>query len=228
MNNKTVIISAFTTLLLSNSAQAAESLVLQPVSDSTLAAPLIKFDDSTHYFVGVTGGSSDISMTAGTVNGNNNTLINHFSSPDAAGFVGADLGFYTAGGAGRIYYSWQKMSAQSDLDGAKAIETDVTLHLLNADYIFRAGKTINPFIGAHLGYMISDTKGEGYGSNSQSGEVLGIQAGVAWRISNHISAEIGLRHTATQGEDVKPWSSNKVASQIKSISTGYVSLNYRF
>lgn len=78
MNNKTVIISAFTALLLSNSAQAAESLVLQPVSDSTLAAPLIKFDDSTHYFVGVTGGSSDISMTVEVPLMAITTLINHF------------------------------------------------------------------------------------------------------------------------------------------------------
>jgi hypothetical protein len=162
MINKTLIISAFTSLLLSTTAQAAEPFVLQPVSDNT-ATPLVKFDDSTHYFVGLTGGSSDISMTAGTVNGNNTTLINQFSSPDVAGFVGADLGFYTAGGSGRIYYSWQKMSTQSDFDGVKAIETDVTLHLLNADYIFRADKTINPFIGAHLGYMTADIKGQGYG-----------------------------------------------------------------
>ncbi|KJG10004.1 hypothetical protein UA38_06880 [Photobacterium kishitanii] len=222
MRNKTFIISAFTTLLLSTSAQAAESFVLQPVSDSNAIAPLVKFDDSTHYFVGITGGTSDISMTAITAN---NTQI---SSPDAAGFVGADIGFYTAGGAGRIYYSWQKMSAQSNLNGTKAIETDVTLHLLNADYIFRADKTINPFIGAHLGYMMADSKGQDYGSNSQSDKVLGIQAGVAWRISNHITAEIGVRHTATQSEDIKPWSSKKMTSQIKSISTGYASLNYRF
>ncbi|MCD9528119.1 outer membrane beta-barrel protein [Photobacterium carnosum] len=228
MINKTLIISAFTSLLLSTTAQAAEPFLLQPVSDNNTATPLVKFDDSTHYFVGLTGGSSDISMTAGTVNGNNTTLINQFSSPDVAGFVGADLGFYTAGGSGRIYYSWQKMSTQSDFDGVKAIETDVTLHLLNADYIFRADKTINPFIGAHLGYMTADIKGQGYGSHSQSGQVLGIQLGVAWRISDHISAEMGLRHTATQGEDIKPWSSNKVASQIKSVSTGYASVNYRF
>ncbi|MCD9536920.1 outer membrane beta-barrel protein [Photobacterium carnosum] len=228
MIKKILIISAFTSLLLSTTAQAAEPFVLQPVSDNNTATPLVKFDDSTHYFVGLTGGSSDISMTAGTVNGNNTTLINQFSSPDVAGFVGADLGFYTAGGSGRIYYSWQKMSTQSDFDGVKAIETDVTLHLLNADYIFRADKTINPFIGAHLGYMTADIKGQGYGSHSQSGQVLGIQLGVAWRISDHISAEMGLRHTATQGEDIKPWSSNKVASQIKSVSTGYASVNYRF
>ncbi|MCD9514746.1 outer membrane beta-barrel protein [Photobacterium carnosum] len=228
MIKKTLIISAFTSLLLSTTAKAAEPFLLQPVSDNNTATPLVKFDDSTHYFVGLTGGSSDISMTAGTVNGNNTTLINQFSSPDVAGFVGADLGFYTAGGSGRIYYSWQKMSTQSDFDGVKAIETDVTLHLLNADYIFRADKTINPFIGAHLGYMTADIKGQGYGSHSQSGQVLGIQLGVAWRISDHISAEMGLRHTATQGEDIKPWSSNKVASQIKSVSTGYASVNYRF
>lgn len=228
MINKTLIISALTSLLLSTSAQAAEPFVLQPVTDNNTTTPLVKFDDSTHYFIGLTGGSSNISMTAGTVNGNNTTLINRFSSPDAAGFVGADLGFYTAGGSGRIYYSWQKMSTQSDFDGIKAIETDVTLHLLNADYIFRADKTINPFIGAHLGYMTADIKGQGYGSHSQSGQVLGVQAGVAWRISNHISAEMGLRVTATQGEDIKPWSSNKVASQIKSVSTGYASVNYRF
>jgi hypothetical protein len=196
MINKTLIISALTSLLLSTSAQAAEPFVLQPVTDNNnTTTPLVKFDDSTHYFIGLTGGSSNISMTAGTVNGNNTTLINRFSSPDAAGFVGVDLGFYTAGGSGRIYYSWQKMSAQSDFDGIKAIETD---------------------------------EGQDYGSHSQSGQVLGVQAGVAWRISNHISAEMGLRVTATQGEDIKPWSSNKVASQIKSVSTGYASVNYRF
>ncbi len=43
MRNKTFIISAFTTLLLSTSAQAAESFVLQPVSDSNAIAPLVKF-----------------------------------------------------------------------------------------------------------------------------------------------------------------------------------------
>ncbi|MEC6882995.1 hypothetical protein [Photobacterium piscicola] len=228
MNNKTLIISAFTSLLLSTSAQAAEPFVLQPVTDNNSTIPLVKFDDSTHYFVGLTGGSSDISMTAGSVNGNNTTLINRFSAPDAAGFIGVDLGFYTAGGSGRIYYSWQKMSTQSDFEGAKAIETDVTLHLLNADYFFRAGKAINPFIGAHVGYMTADLKGQNYGSHGQSGQVLGVQAGVAWRISNHISAEMGMRNTATQGEDIKPWSSNKAASQIKSVLTGYASLNYRF
>lgn len=228
MRNKIYIISAFTSLLLSTSAQAAESFVLQPVSDSNTIAPLVKFDDSTHYFVGITGGTSDISMTAITNNSNSTQLSKQLSSPDAAGFVGADIGFYTAGGAGRIYYSWQKMTTQSNLDGTKAIETDVTLHLLNADYIFCADKAINPFIGAHLGYMIADSEGLGYGSNNQSDKVLGIQAGVAWRISNHITAEIGVRHTATQSEDIKPWPSNKMTSQIKSISTGYASLNYRF
>lgn len=228
MINKTLMIGAFTTLLLSTTAHAAEPFVLQPISDTSTVAPLVKFDDSTRYFVGLTGGSSNISMTAGSVNGNNTTLINHFSSPDNSGFVGADVGFYTAGGAGRIYYSWQKISAQSELNGAKAIETDVTLHLLNADYIFRADKAINPFIGAHLGYMRADSEGQAYGSNNQSGEVLGIQMGVAWRISTHFTTEIGLRHTATQTEDIKPWSSNKAASLIKSVSTGYLSVNYRF
>lgn len=224
MSNKTIIISAMTALLLSASAQASESFVLQPVSNANTVAPSVKFDDSGHYFIGVTGGKTNISMTANTINSSNDSL----SSPDSAGFVGANIGYYTAGGAGRLYYSWQKMTAESNLNGIKAIETDVTLHLLNADYIFRADKSINPFIGAHLGYMIADSKGQQYGSHSQSGEVLGIQAGVAWRISNNISAEVGVRHTATQGEDTKPWSSNKIISQIKSVSTGYASLNYRF
>ncbi len=216
--------SAMTAPLLSASVQASEAFVLQPVSDANTVAPSVKFDDSGHYFIGVTGGKTNISMTANINNSSNDSL----SSPDSAGFVGANIGYYTAGGAGRLYYSWQKMTAESNFNDIKAIETDMTLHLLNADYIFRADKSINPFIGAHLGYMIADSKGQQYGSHSQSGEVLGIQAGVAWRISNNISAEVGVRHTATQGEDIKPWSSNKIISQIKSVSTGYASLNYRF
>lgn len=203
----------------------SEPLVLTPVvteeNDASLAEEAPKFDDTMHYFVGVTGGMADLSLDV-------NVGAGKLQSPDASGLFGADIGFYTAGGKGRIYYSYQKMSGESDHNDKKAIDTDVSLHLVSADYIFRADKTINPFIGAHVGYMIADSKGDGYGSYKQSGELLGVQAGVAWRMSDHFTAEMGARHSATQSKEQEAWSGSNTKSDLKSITTFYMSANYRF
>ncbi|WP_305814668.1 outer membrane protein [Photobacterium leiognathi] len=203
----------------------SEPLVLTPVvteeNDASLVEEAPKFDDTMHYFVGVTGGMADLSLDV-------NTGADKLQSPDASGFFGADIGFYTAGGKGRIYYSYQKMSGESDHYDKKAIDTDVSLHLISADYIFRADETINPFVGAHVGYMNADSKGDGYGSYKQSGPLLGMQAGVAWRMSDHFTAEMGARHSATQSKEQEAWSGSNTKSDLKSITTFYMSANYRF
>ncbi|WP_258191872.1 porin family protein [Photobacterium angustum] len=238
--NKTLLASVLLSALFSSTTFAAEELstensaytpseplVLEPVVAipenglSPIEDEVPKFDDTMHYFVGLTGGMADLSLDV-------NVGSDKLQSPDASGLFGADIGFYTAGGKGRIYYSYQKMSGESDHNDKKAIDTDVSLHLISADYIFRADKTINPFIGAHVGYMIADSKGDGYGSYKQSGELLGVQAGVAWRMSDHFTAEMGARHSATQSKEQEAWSGSNTKSELNSITSFYMSANYRF
>ncbi|WP_305418359.1 outer membrane beta-barrel protein [Photobacterium leiognathi] len=216
----------------------SEPLVLTPVvteeNDASLVEEAPKFDDTMHYFVGVTGGMADMSFSLVHATSAKDKVSP--SSPDASGFAGADIGFYTAGGKGRIYYSYQKMSGESEFDNKKIADTDVTLHLLSADYFFRADKAINPFVGAHVGYMTAETTSEKYGSYKQSNPVLGIQAGVAWRISDHFTTEVGARHTASQRKEQTDWAGSEgkdmvypnTQSDLKSITTFYMSANYRF
>ena len=251
--NKTLLASVLLSALFSSTTFAAEELstensaytpseplVLEPVVAtpenglSPIEDEVPKFDDTMHYFVGLTGGMADMSFSLVHTDKDKNAISP--SSPDANGFAGADIGFYTAGGNGRIYYSYQKMSGESEFENKKIADTDVTLHLLSADYIFLADKAINPFLGAHVGYMIAETTSEQYGSYKQSNPVLGVQAGVAWRISDHFTTEIGARHTASQRKDQTDWAGAKkedivnpnTQSDLKSITTFYISANYRF
>lgn len=254
--NKTLLASVLLSALFSSTTFAAEELSTENSAYTTPSEPLVlepvvatpenglspiedevpKFDDTMHYFVGITGGMANMSFSLVHATSEKDKVS--ASSPDASGFAGADIGFYTAGGNGRIYYSYQKMSGESEFDNKKIADTDVTLHLLSADYIFLADKAINPFVGAHVGYMTAETTSEQYGSYKQSTPVLGIQAGVAWRISDHFTTEIGARHTASQRKDQNYWSGSKVdpkeivypntQSDLKSITTFYMSANYRF
>ncbi|WP_244156117.1 outer membrane beta-barrel protein [Photobacterium angustum] len=251
--NKTLLASVLLSALFSSTTFAAEELstensayipseplVLEPVVAtpenglSPIEDEVPKFDDTMHYFVGLTGGMADMSFSLVHTDKDKNAISP--SSPDASGFAGADIGFYTAGGNGRVYYSYQKMSGESEFENKKIADTDVTLHLLSADYIFLADKAINPFVGAHVGYMIAETTSEQYGSYKQSNPVLGIQAGVAWRISDHLTTEIGARQTSSQRKKQTDWAGSKgedivypnTQSDLKSITTFYMSANYRF
>ncbi len=202
-------------------------------SDLTESVQVPSFDDSRHYFVGLTGGLSQFSIT-------NRAKISGQSfdapSPDRNVFAGIDFGIYAPNGKGRIYYSYQRHQADTKVNDVKALENTIDLHLLSGDYLFRPHKAISPFVGAHFGYTQIEGKATGEGSYRESGYVFGLQAGISWRITQQFTMDIGARHTVLPSESVKKWTgkisgdnhSVSFDTQPESISSVYMAVNYRF
>ncbi|EAS43997.1 hypothetical protein C9J48_12475 [Photobacterium profundum] len=194
------------------------------------AVTMSRFDDSPRYFVGIIAGSSKLNGTDIATLGSESQEA---SSPDASGFGGLSIGRYSANGGSRIYYSYEQHSADTTFDSALSYSTKTSLHLLNADRIFRADKSVNPFIGLHFGYGIAKSDSELSSGYKDSGLVFGLQAGVAWRASEQFTIELGLRHTVLP-DNSKEWSATsggntyKFQSTQSTLSSAYLGANYRF
>ncbi|MEH6531164.1 MAG: hypothetical protein V7735_07450 [Photobacterium frigidiphilum] len=194
------------------------------------AVTMPRFDDSPRYFVGIIAGESKLNGTDIATLGSDSQEA---SSPDASGFGGLSIGRYSANGGSRIYYSYEQHSADTPFNSALSYSTKTSLHLLNADRIFRVDKSVNPFIGLHFGYGKTKSDSELSSGYKDSGLVFGLQAGVAWRASEQFTIELGLRHTVLP-DNSKEWSATsggntyKFQSTQSTLSSGYLGANYRF
>lgn len=194
------------------------------------AVTMPRFDDSPRYFVGIMAGSSKLNGTDIATLGSDSQEA---SSHDASGFGGLSIGRYSANGGSRIYYSYEQHSADTQFSSALSYSTKTSLHLLNADRIFRADKSISPFIGLHFGYGKTKSDSDLSGDYQDSGLVFGLQTGIAWRASEQFTIELGLRHTVLP-DNPKEWSATsggntyKFQSTQSTLSSGYLGANYRF
>ncbi len=197
---------------------------------TTKAATMPRFDDSPRYFVGINAGKSKLNGTDIATLGSDSQEA---SSPDASGFGGLSIGRYSASGGSRIYYSYEQHSADTQFSSALSYSTKTSLHLLNADRVFRTDKSVNPFIGLHFGYGKTKSDSELSSGYKDSGLVFGLQAGVAWRASEQFTIELGLRHTVLP-DNSKEWSATsggntyKFQSTQSTLSSAYLGANYRF
>ncbi|MGF1700883.1 porin family protein [Photobacterium makurazakiensis] len=205
-------------------AMCNESAEANPMDVDTIAP-------TSKYFIGLRSGASlmgnsdSITLSGNTVDAGDS---------DFEAFVAVDVGLYTKNSKNRVYYSYEHHESTSKFNQQDQLETDLSLHLLNADYIYRHDKKIKPFAGLHIGYASAESKSNSGQSNDVSGYAFGVQAGVAWQVTEGLDFEMGVKHTALPS-DRRSWTfsdgqgnSAKVESQLKTLTSAYLGANYRF
>ena len=150
------------------------------------------------------------------------------------GFAGVDAGVYLHNSQNRVYYSYEYHKATTQFAGRDAYDTVSSLHLINADYLFRTEKSLQPFVGLHFGYAFSKTESDFPGEFDDNGLVFGLQTGIGWQVMRDLSFEVGLRHSVLPAER-ESWQAEdangapvEVHSQLKGITSAYAGVTYRF
>ncbi|PST98797.1 hypothetical protein C9J03_26090 [Photobacterium gaetbulicola] len=220
---RNVIASGVLLSLISMHAWCDESATGQKVAEASQAPGF-------QYFAGLRGG--------GNLLGNDDTASVTSGSIDAddgdfGAFGALDFGVYMPDQRGRVYYSFEYHTATTQFNGADAYDTNVGLHLISADHIFRPQGTVKPFVGLHIGYAFAETDSDFAGKYDESGVVFGFQAGLGWQVIDNLGFEVGLRHTVLPSErsswqaesDGKPVT---VETQLKGVTSAYLGATYRF
>ena len=215
-----------------NAAQTEyEPIVSQSVATEPMPSEPIASEQGFQYFAGLRGGvnliGSDDSASIST--GNIDSDDNDFGS-----FGALDLGVYMPNDRGRVYYSFEYHTSTVKFDGQDAYDTNVGLHLLSADHIFRPQGSVRPFVGLHIGYAFAETDSDFSDNYDESGIVFGFQAGLGWEVMDDLGLELGLRHTVLPSER-RSWQAENsagesvtVETQLKGVTSAYLGATYRF
>ncbi|MGF1727499.1 hypothetical protein [Photobacterium nomapromontoriensis] len=198
--------------------------------DTFADQPLI--EKHFQYYAGIKAGGSLLSnddsatLTGGGVVDSEDSGMNSFG--------GFDLGVYTPDGRGRVYYSYEYHNSNTQFNGHNAYDTNVNLHLISADHLFRPGQDIRPFAGLHVGYAFTKTDSNSSDGFKDNGIVFGVQAGLSWQVMTDFGLEMGLRHTVLPSNR-RSWQADHrqggpvtVETQLKGVSSAYVGATYRF
>ncbi|NAW84943.1 outer membrane beta-barrel protein [Photobacterium halotolerans] len=188
--------------------------------------------EASRYFFGLRGGVSLMGLTdTATIAG----VSSSSDDADANGFWGVDIGYYTPEGRSRLYYSFERHVAESQYPSSGLKYDNIAnLNLLGTDYFFLYHKDFSPYVGLHFGYA-SVSSDSGYqGDYKTSGFVIGMQTGLAWRVSSDMTVEAGFRHTVLPSK-LKTWqgqdeSGNSInfESQQRGVSSLFLAANYRY
>ena len=226
---RNVIASGVLLSLFSMQAWCSESANVQAASKS-VEVPVVQ-EPGFQYFVGLRGGGNLLGNddTASISNGNIDS-----DDGDYGVFGGLDLGVYMPNDRGRVYYSFEYHSTTTQFDGQDAYDTNVGLHLLSADHIFRPQGSVRPFVGLHIGYAFAETDSDFSDNYDESGIVFGFQAGLGWDVMDDLGLEVGLRHTVLPS-DRRSWQAENsagepvtVETQLKGVTSAYLGATYRF
>ena len=208
-----------------------ERVISEPVAIEPVTSEPAVSEPGFQYFVGLRGGfnliGSDDSATIS--NGNIDSDDN-----DSGSFGALDFGVYMPNDRGRVYYSFEYHTSTVKFDGQDAYDTNVGLHLLSADHIFRPQGSVRPFVGLHFGYAFAETDSDFSGNYDESGIVFGLQAGLGWEVMENMGLEVGLRHTVLPSER-RSWQAENsagetvtVETQLKGVTSAYLGATYRF
>ena len=227
---RNVIASGVLLSLVSMQAWCNESATAQSVSSSE-EVPAVVQEPGFQYFVGLRGGGNllgnadSASISSGTIDSDDG---------DYGVFGGLDLGAYMPNNRGRVYYSFEYHSTTTKFDGQDAYDTNVGLHLLNADHIFRPHSSVRPFVGLHMGYAFAETDSDFSDNFEESGIVFGFQAGLGWEVTRNLGMEVGIRHTVLPS-DRSSWKAENsdgesvtVETQLNGVTSAYLGASYRF
>ncbi|MDV5167814.1 hypothetical protein [Photobacterium rosenbergii] len=227
---RNVIASGVLLSLVSMPAWCDETVSGQVKAAQTEYEPIAS-EQGFQYFAGLRGGvnliGSDDSASIST--GNIDSDDNDFGS-----FGALDLGVYMPNDRGRIYYSFEYHTSTVKFDGQDAYDTNVGLHLLSADHIFRPQRSVRTFVGLHMGYAFAETDSDFTGKYKESGIVFGFQAGIGWEVTHDLGLEVGLRHTVLPSERSTWQAENSagesvtVETQLKGVTSAYLGATYRF
>ncbi|PSW19882.1 hypothetical protein C9I98_10490 [Photobacterium sanctipauli] len=204
-----------------------ESVVVDQLEETDV----VEVAPQSQYFIGLRGGASLLGHDDSiTLNGN----VLDADESEFDGMFGLDFGIYTPKRNSRIYYSYEYHQSESTFKDQPAFDNEVSLHLINADYIYRHDKSITPFAGLHFGYASGETTSDAGGSTDVSGYVFGVQAGLGWQVMDDFGLEVGVKHTVLPS-DRRTWSTSdgqgnsvKVESQLKGLTTMFLGATYRF
>ncbi|MBD8511601.1 outer membrane beta-barrel protein [Photobacterium sp. WH77] len=188
--------------------------------------------EASRYFFGLRGGVSLMGLTdTATIAG----VSSSSDDADANGFWGVDIGYYTPEGRSRLYYSFERHVAESQFPSSGLKYDNIAnLNLLGTDYFFLYNKDFSPYVGLHFGYASVSSDSSYHGDYKTSGFVIGMQTGLAWRVSTDMTVEAGFRHTVLpsklknwQGQDDQGNTVN-FESQQSGVSSLFLAANYRY
>lgn len=215
-------------------AAAAWGLTLLPLTGWAQVAPQAPepAQQPAQYFVNLKAGLSQISNSDQRVTGA--TEKQEADTTRSEVFGGADIGIFSPDGRSRLYYSYEHHRSESEFASDLSYDTVANLHLLSADYLFRNGEEVRPFVGLHFGYAWVESESDLQGGFDISGTVFGVQAGVNWTVMEQFALELGVRHSRLPA-DINTWdgvdsSGNTVQfeSQQNGVSAMYAAVSYRF
>ncbi|MEL6115734.1 hypothetical protein P0Y67_11005 [Photobacterium sp. SP02] len=188
--------------------------------------------EASRYFFGLRGGVSLMGLTdTATIA----SVTESAKDAGASGFWGLDLGYYTPEGRSRIYYSFERHTEESQFPSSGLKYDNIAnLNLLGTDYFFLYNKDFSPYVGLHFGYASVSSDSSYQGDYKASGFVIGMQTGLAWRVSADATVEAGFRHTVLpsklknwQGQDDQGNTVN-FESQQRGVSSLFLAANYRY
>lgn len=112
-------------------------------------------------------------------------------------------------------------------------ESNLSLGLINYDYLMSITKEFKIYTGVHLGKGKVDFVGEILGNQKESGLVYGPQVGMLYDITKHIELELGLDYTIYDNIDKTvsglnagiPFDAKGELDNSKSL---FVGINYKF
>lgn len=211
-------------------------LTLLPLAGWAQTSPqeteLAPTQQSSQYFVSLKAGLSQISNSDQLVT--SATEKQEADTTRSEGFGGADIGIFSPDGRSRLYYSYEHHRSESEFINNLSYETVANLHLLSADYLFRNGQDVRPFVGLHFGYAWVESESDLHGGFDVSGTVFGVQAGVNWTVMDQVAMELGVRHSRLPA-DIKSWDGEdssghpvQFESQQNGVSSMYAAVSYRF